>query len=350
MGGRSNIKTPCMRNCMNSELHLDLAPWEWVDLDAQFSVCRDVERDETWMWGVAGAWIPFLVGRRRDQNCEFNLCVAQKGNSYTRWFLFGQNQNVLAPQWKEAWEEGRVGHLFCLNENKELATPQDMTWKVFLCAGGVGSWQREGSFPGQEDGGDIVQHEPQSFKWHDEGAAQWLDKPARDWFAAFKTLANEENSDVAFAALWAAKERDERHELSVTTRRDSLALFLRMLRLFIQSDGELWGGAPPVGFQFQLLDDEAPIKRTWIRSKRTDAVPFSLRFDRLWEWLITHFEPKRGSELASFSCVKQWLDEYKPSLFDFWTTAPTQHERLEALLELRDLLQERGLDAQNLLD
>ena len=350
MNARSNNKTRCMQNCMNEKLKLDLAPWEWVDLDAQFCVCRDVEGNGEWMWGVAGAWIPFLVGRRRDQNCEFNLCVAQKGNSYTRWFLFGQNQSVLAPQWKEAWEERRVGHLFCLNENNELATPQNMTWKVFLCANGRGSWQREGSFPGQEDGGDIVQHEPQSFNWHEEGAAQWLNKPALDWFVTFKTWTRDENSDVSFAARWAAKERDERHALCATTRRDSFALFQHVLRLAIQSDAELWKNAQSIGFQFQLIDSEAPGKSAWFRNERFETVEFTPRFRRLWDFSFAYFEPERGGELASYSCVKQWLDEYKPSLFDFWTPAPTQHERLEALLELRDLLHDRGFDAQNLLD
>ncbi len=337
---------------MNKEFQLDLAPWEWADLDAAHSTCDDVDGDNEWMWGVAGIWIPFLVGRRHEQNCEFNLCVAREGEPYARQFLFGQDQKLLALLWKKAWRERRVGHLFCLNPKLELATfgSGDVAWKVFLSASGVGSWQRESSFPGQEDGGDIARYQEQSFRWHSQAAGEWLERPAPDWVEAFKTLAREENSDVEFAARWAAKERDERFELCVRTKRDPFALFLRMLRLCIQSDGELWRNAQNLGFQFQLLDDEPFVKRAWLRNQQTDSVPFSPRFDRLWEWLLAHFEPKRGDDFASYSCVKQWLSDYNPSLFDFWTLAPTEHERMEALLELRASLQERGLDAQNLLD
>ncbi len=336
---------------MSDTLTLDLAPWEAADLDASFLQCRDVDTDGEWVWGVAGNMIHFLVARRIGEDSRFNLCAALKRKPFQRATWLGASKQPLEELWRAAWEEGRVGHVFCLGDDLEpIAYPQRVVWKVFLNADGRGSWTRIASIPSNNNISDIVQNEAQSFRWHDGVAEEWLEEPAPEWLKAFQVLAREVGSDVAFAAEWAAKMREERDELSTGTCRDSFALFQQVLRLAVLTDTALWANAQAIGFQFQLAEGEAPGERAWLRNNSYDSVELTPRFERIWDAALSYFEPTRGGELARYSCVTQWLREYRLGMFHFWTPAPSAHERVEALLELRALWEERGLSAADLRD
>ena len=333
-------------------MDLDLAVWERVDGEEENALCNDVETDGEWMWGIgSGMFLRPLMGRRCEQNAEFNLCVAEERQPYRTKYMVSPKQKPRV-EWELAVAQGRLGHMFCVDEALGfLNHPQQTAWKIFLRADGIGSWHRQMEFPDENDWRDIVQNEPQSFRWHDEDdrAEEWLKRPALEWFAAFRALTQDENSNVAFAARWTAKERNERYLLSASTQRESMEVFLRILKLAVLTDEVVWQESQIVSCQLQLVDDEPAGERLWVSEYRKGDVK-TARFERLAKAAIAYFEPTRGGELANSNpCVQQWLDEYRDSQFHFWMEATTQHEQMEALMELKDMLRERGLDWQNLL-
>ena len=339
-------------------MNLTLAPWEVSDGRQEEVHCRDLESDDAWMWGEIGDLFPYLIGRRHDQDVNFNSWVGHGHKPYWVHLRYSahsgdeRRRTLCALQWKEAIQSARVGHLFYVDDAFDLlAHPQQGAWRVFLGANGLGGWQRLTSFPNEGNSGDIVQNEPQSFRWHNQEKSAWLERPALEWFASFQTLANQEKSDVHFASLWAIKKREERYTLSVSTQHDTLELFLRVLHLAIQTDVELCHNTPYIGCQLQLTDDTPPDESLsfWLRKGGESAEP-TPRFKRLFGAAIEYFAPRRGSKLADdYSCVRQWLDEYNRTDLSFYLVPPTQHERMEALLELQEILHERGIDRQNLL-
>ncbi|RYX84938.1 hypothetical protein EON83_08345 [bacterium] len=330
---------------------LDLATWEVMREAQQGAQCRDADSNAEWVWGVGqGMYLPLLVGRRLNRDTNFNLCVADEHQPYRVKYLVGHNLKPHALEWKLAVEQKRIGHIFYVDESLNFLTPsQQAAWQIFLRADGIGSWHRIAEFPSDDNSSDIVQNQPQSFRWHSDDPEAWQEKAALEWFASFQVLAKEEKSDVAFAARWAAKERNERDVLSASTQRGTLEIFLRLLRLAVLSDEQIWRTTQVASCQLQLVEDEATGQRLWVSTfDGNDAK--TARFERIAEAAITHFEPFRGGELAdTYLCVRQWLNERRYNLFHYWIHEPTQHEKMEALLELHTILHQQGLSGQNLL-
>lgn len=339
-------------------MDLDLADWERVNGDEQRASCSDVETDGEWVWGVGGGiLLSLLMGRRLGQSEDFNLCAGSEREPYRTKYVFDDREKPRSLQWALAVAEGRVGHLFYLDEEFEFGERGGKkVWKVFLRADGLGSWHRLAQSRDEDSVDDFQNNEQSSFQWHREMASQWLERPALDWFATFRTQVNESDSDVAFAVFWASKENDERRRLSLSTRRGNIEEFLDMLRLAVVSDGELWTNAHFMSCQFQLTDDDEsprpylPARHFWLFDARHIKIERTERLTKLGEAAITYFWPSRGGALASsYSCIRQWLDENAYTVFTLGLEAPTQHESIEALLELREMLCERGMDWQNLL-
>ena len=326
---------------------LDLAPWELRD-SQRHPHAVPCERTGDWLVGVGGDWIFWVGARHIEQSADFNLVIGSsvKACQIAIWL----DRRTLRPAevWDEAWRELRVGHLFFLDEAKQFFDePQQPTWKVFLRANGLGSWTRISSFPGYELDGHIEQNFAQNFRWHAEEAAPWLERPAYDWFAAFASLARDEASDVAFAARWAPLYPEARDRQSVCTAREDFECFERAIQLAILTDDGLWQNeVAALFFQFQLAQDEAPGERAWFRNgDHSGSIERSGRFERLWQVLLTYFEPQQGGPLARYECVQQWLSENRVRTFDSLYWRPTQHEKLEALLELDAFLKARGLNS-----
>ncbi len=215
------------------------------------------------------------------------------------------------------------GRLFFLNEDLQPTEDQPV-WRLFLAQSGWGEWSAAPDF----------YMKSARFRWNENGdeARNLAHLPSLELLQHSLPELRDPNSDAAFARRFAPLKGTARHQLCRPLQHGSYAEWEHVLRLFIQSRTELWLNKSSVHYDIYVY-----AKQTQVSSKTC----FNLQFPKFYKWTRRYFAPALDKDLLG-SCVAAQAWHTRRFSWSERIEQPTQHERLEALLQLREWLADKA--------
>ncbi len=231
----------------------------------------------------------------------------------------------LASECAHSW-----GRIFFLDENLEVAPPEKGKRRLFLSQDGGGEWRHEQFFPRMGS----------PFVWASREEAHQLALLAPlDLLAHFVSLMRRQpESDPARALKWDDLPHEERNLLCRPLARGNYEEWRWVLHLYGQSRLAWWNDTSHNWLMaYVYLVCRLSLKRGYPAGR----TPFFLEFERLCSWMLRYFEPSLDVDFVGHcTAARQWSQtEMRVSAR---VERPTQHERIEALMQLRDWLSDKA--------
>ncbi|BCM90538.1 hypothetical protein IAD21_02392 [Abditibacteriota bacterium] len=217
------------------------------------------------------------------------------------------------------------GRLFYFGDDELRTAPPS---RAFIASDGSGCW-----LPLSPD------DEPHPFRLPLQPGELLRHVPACDIWARLLDKLKDADSDVCFAFEWRNRSEAERENLLLKVERGSIDEFRHLLTcaLCIETVVKKQDG----NWEW-FMEGEISSLNCWPSG---DAFPkwvdLPIRL-RVWERIaFEYFSPSpRHSLLHRHSCARRWFNN-RPSFLHLAIQTPTQHERLEAALWLRDWAQDK---------
>ncbi|RYX85600.1 hypothetical protein EON83_04475 [bacterium] len=153
------------------------------------------------------------------------------------------------------------------------------------------------------------------------------------------------DSDCAFALRWTQLSEQERSELNFPVQNGTRELCDLLLNSIIWSDPQL---DHALEWEWSIgLETKARLQAGFWSSKETDlenqnvSHPLSHRQARLLELVVHHCGLQICESVGKYTPISNWRDYGDGDYLSMKVSIPTQHERLEARLRLRDWLQDK---------
>lgn len=227
-------------------------------------------------------------------------------------------------------EKGDWGRIFLLNSQLELSDRLSATWELFLGANGHGGISNSCICDA-----DFIWSSP---------CARELSLPNRTRFVEPVTQRfREAGDDLRFAYDWANASRFEQLSLVWPLTNGTYEEWEHIVRLHAiatlrwpdDSGWHLYRSVRMTGKGTSAFHSDPRA-----RNSRYQKAVQQASYNRFLAWAHRYFSPVRNDELcARFSCV-EFAAKADTSVCEIRATqAPTQHERMEALLQLREWLE-----------
>lgn len=233
---------------------------------------------------------------------------------------------TLARECAHSW-----GRVYFLDENLRASGVEHAKRRLFLSQDGGGEWRQQRYFP--QTGSPFV--------WASrEDAHLWARLAPLELLEQFlATVKDDANSDAAHALQWDELPHEKRYQICRPLARGDYSEWQRILGLFTRSHHHIWNED-----KFSWRVAHIPLvcdHKDW---------DFYFRFEPFCEWLQQYFEPSVDVDLTrKCTAAAQWAQQ--GAQVSAKVFRPTQHERLEALLQLRDWLRDKAtpLEIESLL-
>lgn len=223
---------------------------------------------------------------------------------------------TLARECSHSW-----GRVYFLDENLQASGVERAKRRLFLSQDGGGEWRQQKYFP----------QTGSSFVWSSREDAHSRARLAPlELLEQFLATLSDTTCDAALALQWEELPHEERHQVCRPLARGDYHEWQHILGLFTRSRSQIWD------------EDDS----TW----RMAHIPlvcdhkdwgFYFRFEPFCEWLQRYFEPALDVGLTrKCTAAAQW--SRKGTQVSAKVFRPTQHERLEALLQLREWLRDKA--------
>ena len=227
-----------------------------------------------------------------------------------------------------ATDEG-WGRLYFVDEKLEPVENQPAHWRLFLAQSGWGQWS---AAP------DFYSHNAR-FRWNENPhkARELALLPPLELLEQLRPSLLDSQSDAAFARLFIPLKAKARHQQCRPLQRGSYNEWQQSLQRYLQSRIALWkSDKATVSLRVHNPTDEEDRC-----TSKGDARQCSQTDARFFDWTRQYFAPTLDEDLLKrCSAAAAW------SRRSFTVSAsakrPTQHERLEALLQLRDWLGDKA--------
>lgn len=256
-------------------------------------------------------------------------------------FVYSCNENAaqfyIASSWaaieaveefKECVESNWWGRYLVLDSSLNLADSTNGCNTLFL------NWNGLGMF--HQDGGSFAR-----FRWSEPCLEELWNLSASELLSRFTVRVQEPQSEPQFALWWASLSTDEHFDLIFPLARETYQEWQNICCLlptaFVQWPAHLNAKL------YARFEKNGDAKSNFFGTGRAfqQAVE-SVPLNRLSRWLYDYFAPQRNDELcARYPCARDWAQGSYP-ICEVRIDGPTQHERLEALLQLRDWLRDKA--------
>ena len=152
----------------------------------------------------------------------------------------------------------------------------------------------------------------------------------------------EPTHDLFFAFEWAKLSRFEQFDLVWPLQNGTYAQWEQVIRLHALATVQM-PEAEGLQFYREVRMNGKSSSGFWTRRNPTSQRIESDSFTRFLEWTRRYFGPMRSEELCERYPCTEYRCRFDVVAFEVrLSQAPTQHERLEALLQLRDWLRDKA--------
>ena len=226
------------------------------------------------------------------------------------------------------------GRLYFLDENLEVARGEAARWRLFLARSGWGQWCAAPDF----------YMEQARFRWHPNAvqARRLALMSPLELLDQTRASLLEAQSDAALARQFAPLSVTARHWLCRPVGRGSYEEWRQVLGWYLQSYFPNQA-AEKARLKVAIHESRADSTDKWLVGGPFSC--FSPGAARFVEWTRQHFAPQNDEDfLRRCSAAADWSKR----TFALGVSAlrPTQHQRLEALLQLRDWLKDKAAPAE----
>ncbi len=242
--------------------------------------------------------------------------------------MWGETGTVEAM--KKCVESNYWGRYFVLDKSLNLADSTNGQNTLFLHWNGLGMFHKAG--------GGFAR-----FRWNQPCLEEIWNLPVSELLAQFISRVHERGSEPQFAVWWAGLSNAEHFDLIFPLARGTYQEWQNICRLlptaFVQPTN---AGDAKSYFRFGIDGD---LKAEIYQQSGRHAYQLieSLPLQKLARWFHEYFLPKRNDELYErYLCARQWAQSPQHPICEVRIDQPTQHERLEALLQLRDWLRDKA--------
>ena len=313
---------------------LCLSPHEAGDLAFDEPLCAPAEmraRVGQWLWSFYSArWI-------RLSNGKFDLVARRETpDAPLLRFAFGRTAPRQKVNLTTLIKGGFMRDLFFGADQKLLKNRGNWAGELILSPNGQSCWQAPD--------GEIA-----PFRWHNL-------KPNRDlpnWWrtratdaqieAEVRAMLTDETSDCAFGWTWLHWSQRQRNRVWARVERGDLDECERIARAIARCDAS-WQAEPSRDLVFDLDALQRPFgAEDCINGHLADGADvheFSASQNRLFQLVFQQFGINRNQPMESYSTARHYSHRYG-YIWRLPVALPSQHERLEALMDVRDWLRDQ---------
>ena len=225
------------------------------------------------------------------------------------------------------------GRLYFLDENLNLApAAAAVQWRLFLAQSGWGQWCAAPRF-----------YEGQArFRWHKDAAhaRQLALLPPLQLWERVRASLLEKASDAALAREFALLGGAARHQLCRPVARGSYEQWRQVLQWYVQCCGPT---AEKKRLSLVVYASLGDVRNSWSVAGKRCRLPAAVA--EFCQWTHRFFAPTLDEEFLS-RCSAAAAFSQRSFKISVSTDFITQHERLEALLHLRDWLRDKAAPDQ----
>lgn len=316
---------------------LCLAPHEVGDLAFDEPLCAPATlrvRAGRWLWSLYSArWIGLANG-------TFDLVVRrEEPDAPLMRFAFGRADN--APSRKPDLVEliGRGDYIRCLffgADQKLIEKRGNWAGELVLSPNGQSCWQAPD--------GEIAPFEWHNLKANRELPRWWLARATDAQIEAeVRAMLRDEIGDCAFAWTWLRWSQRQRGRVWVRAGRGDLDECERVLRAIVRADAHWQSGATrKLVFDLGALDSPFATENSINGHLLDDAKyqEFSASQNRLFRLVFEHFGLSLNRPMESYSAARHYSHRHG-YVWRLPVALPSQHERLEALMDVRAWLRDK---------
>ncbi|RYX86855.1 hypothetical protein EON83_01340 [bacterium] len=229
----------------------------------------------------------------------------------------------------DALNKGKVARLFCLGDSGQLLERGEAARKLAIIrANGKGMWS---SWANAGYNGDKF------MLFDDDGIESFMGRPTLEIWKGFQDVLQDPQSDAAFARDWMDMSEAQRENAvwnwEVESRTRLRAEVEELLKCVLLSHEALWQGNESWGLS--LADPE----NMWLYPEEEweeHDIPDEVRgnIEEIWRYYAPF-----DAEVLKHECAFDWR-QGAIKAFQVEAREPTAHERLEAMLRLRDWFDE----------
>ena len=243
-------------------------------------------------------------------------------------------REIIVETLKEGIESSCWRRYFVLDKSLNLADSNNGFHTLFLNWNGLGMIH--------EDKGGFAR-----FRWNEPCPEEMWNCSAAELLKRVVEQSRDESNETYFAWRWASLSNAEHFDLMLPLSKGTYREWqdiCRLLPIALVRYSEYLDAKLYVNFS---SDGEAK-SNFYEQSGRPHYQAISSHLlQRLSLWLHDYFAPQPNEDLcARYLCARQWLKPNQRSVCKVRIDAPTQHERLEALLQLRDWLADKATPAE----
>ena len=290
-------------------------PWERLSPDVADGEAHErlTVEGRGWLFRNCGGLWWAREEQQADGEWNFALrAIPIAASSLGTVWLFPERSN-LARFVGDEWHSQTLGRVWALDAAVFVAWTQDNKWALF---------QSVESFAGGEEGAAL------GFKLPDPMAP-----PSSAMFSRLQAQWEHEDSDLRFAAYFATSSKLQRALHSVETRIETPRAFAHLVEQTLRAFGAQWPtGAATLGLRF------APNSRD-SRFLLDERHPFGIRERAILGHIVRAFEPRCVPDSPALPPALRAYRNRASASFSVEVARPSEHERLEAMLELRAWLE-----------
>lgn len=268
-----------------------------------------------------------LFFQLRDEPQRGSFVYSGDENSAQLYKMWGEPGTV--ETLKKCVESNLWGRYFVLDSSLNLATAENRYNTLFLNWNGLGMFHR--------NGGGFAR-----FRWNQPCAEEMWNLTIDELLAQFIRRIQEPESEPQFAVWWAELSDAEKFDLIFPLATENYQEWQNICRLLPTALVE-W----PDNLNKKLyarFGVSGEVKANFFEKSGRASYQLieSPALQRLSRWLHEYFSPQRNDELCErYLCARQWSENTR-SVCEVRSDQFTQHERLEALLQLREWLRDKA--------
>ena len=228
------------------------------------------------------------------------------------------------------------GRLYYLDEDLNLASGKAVRWRLFLARSGLGYWC----------GAPDYYHHLAMLRWN-ENAQEATDLallPPLELLERVRPQLLEPQSDAALARQFASMDHTMRQGACHPLTRGSYEEWEQVLGWYLRVQLSAWASEGSLKVDiYNVGDGNRYFRCSWRANPKFWETP--TRIAEFCDWAYRYFAPRRDEDyLRSCRVAAKWAN----GSFSFRVDcqSPTQHGRLEALLNLRDWLRDKATPAE----
>ena len=218
------------------------------------------------------------------------------------------------------------GRLFYLGEDMTPANEEDVKWRLFLTASGWAQWVA------------LPVGRGATFQWRDVPAPELTALPPTELLLWLRRDLRDPTGRFALSRQFAANDGSLSRLLWPLTR-GTYDEWEHIIRLFTTTRFDLWNSEKPVFVDLFTENGSSDVSRIRVILREPLKVSEPPNLQKFARWTFEFFHPQLNRHLIA-QCLeaRRWSKDRNFLNMAICVEPPTQHERLEALLQLREWL------------